>query len=67
MVGSTADMSADIRRRLGDVELNPLESGLLEHYLRDKSTFMQNIDSLLNKLAQRHIDDGYSLKKIKKV
>ena len=35
MVGTTAQMSADIRRRLDFVELNPLESGLLEHYMRD--------------------------------
>ena len=67
MVGTTADMSADIRKRLEGIDLNPLESGLLEHYLRDKETFVPNIHSLLVKLAQRYNDDAFCIKRLQKV
>lgn len=67
MSGSEAEFEADVMHRLQGVELNVLEEGLLKQFIKNRATCRENVLGLLYKLEQKHLDDNYQLKRIRKV
>lgn len=52
---------------LDRVELNPLELGLLERFMKDPETVEQRMTDFLTKLQAKNKNDKYKLKLISKV
>lgn len=52
---------------LDRVDLNPLEQGLAERFMKDPETVNQRMSDLLKKLIAKNADDKYKIKMINKV
>lgn len=68
MYGDAEGLMADLMLRLDDIELNPLEKGLLDRFMADPSANRKMISGLLQKLKKKHEDmgDTYYAKKLNK-
>lgn len=54
-MAGTIDQSIDhIKMLLSRIELNPLEIGLLERYMKDPDTVEKNMTSLLSKILDKN-------------
>ena len=54
-MAGTIDQSIDhIKMLLSRIELNPLEIGLLERYMKDPDTVEKNMTSLLGKILDKN-------------
>ena len=69
VVGNQAAWGQDIKDRLEGVDMNALESGLLDRYIQDPATCQKNVLSLCQKLELKAeaADDKYSLKRLRKL
>ena len=61
------DMIEDIKERLGHVELNLLEEGLIRKHIKEGEGFETKVLQVLERLANRHNKEDHSLRKIEKV
>ena len=54
-MAGTIDQSIDhIKMLLSRIELNPLEIGLLERYMKDPDTVEKNMTNLLSKILDKN-------------
>ena len=67
MYGTKQEVIEDVKGRLENVEMNPLEVGLLERYLQDPAANKDNIITLLHKLEQKNSERKYAVKRIRKL
>jgi hypothetical protein len=67
-MAGTIDQSIDhIKMMLARIDLNPLELGLLERYMKDPDTVEKNMTDLLTKILAKNEQDKYKTKYINKV
>jgi len=67
MYGSQVEVRQDTLDRIEGIELNALESGLLNRWLEDPGKNRAQIQDVLNKLSQKHADDSWAMKKLNRV
>lgn len=67
-MAGTIDQSIDhIKFLLSQIQLNPLEQGLIDRYLKDPDTVEKNMTNLLKKILDKNSGDKYKSKLINKV